>query len=331
MTILVALLVFFVVILFHEAGHFIAAKSVGIRVNEFSVGMGPALLQKKKGETIYSLRAVPLGGYCAMEGEDEDSDDPHSFSRALPWQRFVAVLAGPLMNLVVAYLCFALFLGLSGSPIPVVAKFSENSPAKSAGLLAGDRVTAIQGRPVDDAQDMIEAIQKGKGDALEVTVLRNNESKTFRVTPARQEDGRLILGFEMERQTDLFGAIVGGLTTAVETFFSLFGILWSLISGALSIDAVSGPIGVISMIGQAAQQGISSVLYLTGYISINLAFFNLLPIPALDGFTLLFIVIEKIRGRKLRPELEERIRLIGFSLLIALILFVSFKDVLKII
>ncbi|MDD7593618.1 MAG: RIP metalloprotease RseP [Peptoniphilaceae bacterium] len=330
MNIIVALIVFMIVILFHEGGHFFAAKKVGIRVNEFSVGMGPALWQTQKGETTYSLRALPLGGYCAMEGEEEDSDVEGSYSMALPWQRFLTVLAGPVMNLVIAYLCFALFLGLSGKPVPVVDSFSKNSPAAEVGMLPGDRITAINGQTVDTADEMTAAIQEaGKDDEIiAVTYLRDNETTTVRLRPQEQE-GRLYVGIVMQRKADPLGAITGGVSMLVDTFVSLFVIIGRLITGGLSADAISGPVGVISLIGQAASQGFTSVIYLTGYISVNLAFFNLLPIPALDGFTLLLIIIEKLRGKPLKQQVEERIKIVGFSLLMGLILFVSFKDVIR--
>lgn len=240
-----AIIVFLIVISFHEAGHFFAAKSVGIRVNEFSIGMGPAIWQKTKGETLYSLRIIPLGGYCAMEGEEEDSDEVGAFKNALPWQRFITVIAGAVMNLIIAWIAFSLFLIISG---------------RSAGVFSG-----------------------------------------------------LIDGFKLLWQT----------------FFSLFQILGQLFTGQISLDALSGPVGVVKIIGEAASQGFSVLLFLTAYISTNLGFFNLLPIPALDGFTLLLIIIEKIRGKALKTKTEERIKIAGFVLLMALILFVSVKDVIR--
>lgn len=330
MNIIVALIVFMIVILFHEAGHFLVAKKVGIRVNEFSVGMGPALWQKQKGETTYSLRALPLGGYCAMEGEEEDSDVEGSYSNALPWQRFLTVLAGPVMNLLIAYLCFALFLGISGKPVPVVDSFAEHSPAQEAGLLPGDRITAINGQSVDTADEMTEAIQEYGEERriLDVTYLRDNATTTVHLHPDQQE-GKFYVGIIMKRQADPLGAILGGFSMVGETFASLFVIIGQLITGALSTDAISGPVGVISLIGQAASKGVAQVIFLTGYISVNLAFFNLLPIPALDGFTLLLIAIEKLRGKPLDTKVEERIKVAGFALLMGLILFVSFKDIVR--
>lgn len=332
MTIIIALLVFLVVILFHEFGHFAAAKRVGIRVLEFSVGMGPALLQKQKGETMYSLRAFPLGGYCAMEGEDEESDDEASFMHAKPWQRFVTILAGPMMNFIIAYFCFMLFLGFQGIPVPVVESFPQSSPAREAGLLAGDRITAINGETVQGSEQLQALVQKygQKNKPLQVTVLRDNTSQTFGVRP-NHEQGKALIGISMARKTDFLAAVGAAWSMLWDTFFSLFGILQKLITGTLSINALSGPIGVVSLIGKAAQQGWMNVLFFTGYISLNLGFFNILPIPALDGFTLWLVVLEKLRGKPLSQKVESGIKIAGFALLMGLILFVSFKDVLRLI
>lgn len=330
MTIIFAILVFLIVIVFHEFGHFSIAKAVGIRVLEFSIGMGPALWQKEKGDTTYSLRALPLGGYCAMEGEEEDSDDEASFMNAKPYQRFLTILAGPVMNLLIAYLCFVLYLGIQGIAVPVVDSFPANSPAAEAGMMTGDRITAINADNVQSAENLIALLQKHgeKASTVQVTVLRENTSKTLVVKPQTQE-GRVMLGITMQRKSDFVAAIGMAWTMLWDTFFSLFGILHRLITGSLSINALSGPIGVVNMIGQAAQEGFSRLLFFTGYISLNLGFFNLLPIPALDGFTLWLIVLEKLRGKPLSMKVENGIKIAGFALLIGLILFVSFKDVLR--
>lgn len=330
MTLLVAILVFLVVILFHEGGHFSAAKSVGIRVNEFSVGMGPALWQKEKGETTYSLRAIPLGGYCAMEGEEEDSDAAGSFRAAKPWQRFLTVLAGPVMNLVVAYVCFALFIGMTGMPQPVIESVVPGSPAEVAGFAVDDRVIAIDQKPIktaDELSKMIAAAGANSG-TLSVTVERGDVRENITVKPD-VKDGQGSIGIRMQTIKDPLGAIVAGWTMLWTTFASLFDIIGRLISGAISMNALSGPIGVVSMIGQAAQKSFADVLFLTGYISVNLAFFNLIPIPALDGFTLLLILLEKLRGKPLKDTTEARIKIAGFAILMGLILFVSFKDVVR--
>ncbi len=332
MTIVIALIIFMLVVLLHEFGHFIVAKKSGIKVNEFSVGMGPALFQRKKGETVYSLRVLPLGGYCAMEGEDEESPDPASYDLASPSRRFFTILAGPLMNLLVAYVCFALFLGINGKPIAKVANFSEDSPLLAAGAKIGDEVTALNGDNVENYDDMINQLQKKGKDPLKVTIYRveNGQGKSIDLElKASENGGKYFLGFYADRESDFLYAIVGGFTTLVENFKLLFVIIGRLITGKLSMGAVSGPIGVVKMIGDAANQSFAYLVFLTGYISLNLGFFNLLPIPALDGSKLIFIAIEKIRGKAIKKETESKITMAGFAFLMGILVLVSIKDVVK--
>ncbi len=333
MTILAALVIFMLVVLMHEFGHFIVAKRSGIKVNEFSVGMGPALVQRKKGETLYSLRILPLGGYCAMEGEDEESPDPASYDLASPARRFLTILAGPLMNLLIAYICFALFLGINGKPIAKVANFSDNSPLMAAGGKIGDEVTALNGDNVDNYDDMIGQLQKKGKDPLKVTVYRveNGQGKSIDLElKASEDNGKYFLGFYADRETDFLYAIIGGFTTLIENLKLLFVVIGRLLTGKMSMGAVSGPIGVVKMIGDAAKQSFSYLIFLTGYISLNLGFFNLLPIPALDGSKLIFIAIEKIRGKAIKKETESKITMVGFAFLMGILLLVSVKDLVNI-
>ncbi len=329
MSIFVALIIFLLVVLFHEAGHFTVAKKVGIRVNEFSVGMGPSLWHRQKGETLYSLRAIPLGGYCAMEGEDDESEDPRSFDRAKPGKRFLTILAGPVMNLLIAYVCLALFLGIRGVPQPVVEAFTDNSALQEAGLQEGDRILAIDGQTTVSAQAIRDAVQKSEGKALELRYQRQGqEDKTVSVTPKKQGD-QYLLGFQFAQTKDFLSVVTAAFTTGLTLLGQLFQIIFRLLTGGLPLDAVSGPIGVVTVIGKAAKKGVTDLIFLTGYISLNLAFFNLLPIPGLDGSKLLFIVIEKLRGKPMKKSTEEKITLAGMVFLLGLIAIVSVKDVLR--
>lgn len=333
MTIIAALIIFMVVVLLHELGHFMMAKRAGIKVNEFSVGMGPALLQKQKGETIYSLRLLPLGGYCAMEGEDEESPDPASYELAKPGQKFLTILAGPMMNLIIAYICFAIFLGISGKPISRVGQFTDDSPLQAAGVVLGDDIKEVNGEKVENYDDLIRQIQEKGGKELNLTINRvsGENIKTINIEVlAKEQDGRYYLGFFAEREHDFLYAITGGFTTLVENFKLLFTIIGQLLTGKMSLSAVSGPIGVVRMIGDAAKQSFVSLIFLTGYISLNLGFFNLLPIPALDGSKLILIIIEKIRGKAINKETEAKITMAGFVVLMAILLLVSIKDIVNI-
>lgn len=328
LTILAAIAVFLIVVLFHELGHFVAAKLVGIKVNEFSVGMGPALVQKQSGETLYSVRLLPLGGYCAMEGEDEDSIDPRGYDQAKPWQRFITILAGPLMNLLIAIIFFTIFSYLSGAPNQEVASFPENSPLEEAGLEIGDKIVSINEIELQNHEHLQYMTAGSDGEELEVAYQKEDGSiQTVRIDPM-EVDGQYILGFTPGRQPiSLTQSLADGLSLTWATFTGLFTIIGMLFTGQLGLDAVSGPVGVVTQIGQVAASGLVPLLFFTAYISVNLAFFNLLPIPALDGSKLLLILVEKLRGRPMKKETEAKITIVGFMLLMGLILVVSIKDI----
>lgn len=325
--IIAAIVIFMLVVLFHEFGHFIMAKKQGIRVNEFSVGMGPAIFQKEKGETVYSLRAIPLGGFCAMEGEDEESSAEDSFDQASPLSRFLTILAGPVMNLIICYISFVLFLGMTGKPVPRILEFSEASHLPQQGMKVGDTITAINDRPVDSYKQLTDLIQESKGEEIKVTYLRDDATHDITAEPIREESGNYILGFIADRDQDLAYAFTGAFQEMVTLYGMFFVTIGKLITGQLSLASFSGPVGVVRIIGDAAQQGLAPLLYLTGYISLNLGFFNLLPIPALDGSKLVLILIEKLRGKPMNKETESKITIAGFIFLVGLIVLVSIKDV----
>lgn len=330
-SIISALIVFLLVVLFHELGHFLVAKAVNIKVNEFSIGMGPAITQSQKGETLYSLRAIPLGGYCAMEGEDEDSADPRGFDQAKPWQRFLTILAGPVMNILSAILLFSIYAAMLGQPVPIIDGFSETSVLLEAGLEEGDEITAINGVAVEGQDHLRSLVQEYGEDPISVDYVKVDGTSSTVNVQAQEQDGVYLIGFIAKTvSAGPIHAIQQGFSTTWTTFVQLFQILGMLFSGQLGIDAVSGPVGVISTIGVAASNGIMPLIFLTGYISVNLAFFNLLPIPALDGSKLLFIIIEKLRGKPVNKDLESKITMAGFAFLLGLIVLISVKDIITI-
>lgn len=329
LTIIAAIIIFLLLILFHEGGHFLAAKSVGIKVNEFAVGMGPQIWSKKTEETQYSLRALPIGGYCAMEGEEENSEDPRSFNNAKPWQRFVTILAGPVTNIIVAILTFAIYLWMVGAPSMTIDTVVADSPAMHAGIEPGDRIVSINGTPLHEFAEVQSTVQEAKSNPIDMTIVRDGQEQTVTVTPEQNETGTYVVGFTAALERSFLGGITGAVSMTFGFMVQLAQVLWQLITGQLSMNAVGGPVAVVSMIGQAASNGVQDALFLFGYISVNLAFFNLLPIPALDGSKLLLIIIEKIRGKALKPELENRIATIGFVFLLSLIFLVTIKDVIN--
>ena len=329
-TAIAAIFVFLLVVLLHELGHFTVAKMVGIKVNEFSIGMGPKLLQKEKGDTQYTLRLLPIGGYVKMEGEDENSEDPRSFSKVSPLARIAVVAAGAFMNFVLAIIVLTIVAFNTGVPTTTIGEIIQNSPAEINGIEPGDRIVEINGTKISDWNDITNLVSNSNADEeLEVKVLRNNIEQKLSVKPII-EDGRVIIGIIPSYEKSFSSAIKGGIENTILFVNLMFDFLKMLFQGKVSTNDLSGPIGVISEIGQAASMGISNVLFLLGFISVNLGFFNLLPIPALDGSRIVFLLIELVRGKPIDPDKENLIHTIGFVLLISLMLIVTYKDLIRI-
>lgn len=332
MRILLAVVLFLLLIVFHEFGHFIVAKKSGIKVNEFAVGMGPLIYSKEKGETTYSFRAIPIGGYCAMEGEDDESSDPRSFDNAPASKRFLTILAGPVANLIIAVLVFTIVGVIGGVVTTTVSDFIEDSPAQAAGIEKGDEILKINGQEIGDFTDISKVVNdfyKDKDFDKEITVLakRNGKDLDFAFKPKVEGENTYIGIIPARRTPGFFEAIGLGFKETGRNVKMIFTILGRLFTGKLAFGALSGPVGVLKELGNQAQNGLASLLYFLAYISVNLAVFNLLPIPALDGSKLLTSGIEIITGKKINKKLEEKITMVGFFILLGLILVVSIKDI----
>lgn len=326
MNVLIGLIMFMVIITLHELGHFIGAKASNIKVNEFSIGMGPAVLKKQKGETQYSLRALPIGGYVSMEGEDEESSDKRSFGNASPLARFITIFAGPFMNFVLAFVILLFVIGNRGVAKPVIGSFSENSPAQKAGMQVNDRIVKIDDEKINTFMDASRLISSSKGKELLVTYERNGVESTVKIKPVERE-GAYIIGFAPYISKSFSDVIAGAFNTCVYFTRLIWDSLKGLISGAFGLKDLSGPIGIIGNMGAYIEGGVYSLLNFAALISVNLGFFNLLPIPALDGSKLLFIIIEAIRRKPLNKKFEGYITAAGFILLLGLMLIVSIKDI----
>lgn len=332
MRILLAVVLFLLLIVFHEFGHFIVAKKSGIKVNEFAVGMGPLVYSKEKGETTYSFRAIPIGGYCAMEGEDDESSDPRSFDNAPASKRFLTILAGPVANLIIAVLVFTIVGVIGGVVTTTVSDFIDDSPAQAAGIEKGDEILKINGQKIGDFTDISKVVNdfyKDKDFDKEITVLakRNGKDLDFDFKPKVEGENTYIGIIPARRTPGFFEAIGLGFKETGRNVKMIFTILGRLFTGKLAFGALSGPVGVLKELGNQAQNGLASLLYFLAYISVNLAVFNLLPIPALDGSKLLTSGIEIITGKKINKKLEEKITMVGFFILLGLILVVSIKDI----
>lgn len=326
MTIIIGLLMFMFLILVHELGHFIVAKLSGIKVNEFSIGMGPNVYNKTKGETKYSIRALPLGGYVAMEGEDSESSDPRSYENAAPHKRFLTILAGPLMNYLTAFLLILIVLFMNGAPTNYIGQISDGSPAQTMGLENGDKIISIDDKPVNTFNDISLLINDSKGNPVNIKVERDGQQLVKTIEP-ELKDGVYLIGIIPSRTFNPLSLISEAVNQVISITILLWQTLRMLFTGLLGLSNLSGPIGVIQQAGAAASMGIASLLTFTALISINLGFFNLLPIPALDGSKLVLIIIEKIIGRPLNKKVEQTITIIGFFALMALIIIVSVKDI----
>ena len=332
--IIVALLVFMVVVVVHEFGHFIFAKRAKIKVNEFSVGMGPKIIGKQKGDTLYSIRALPLGGFCAMEGEDENEEEQDldfsergHFNGATIGGRILTIFAGPLFNFILAFVILFSLFAIRGHQTTTVESVKKNSVALKCGIQPGDKIIGIGDYEIKSWKDIHTSLSKLDKQETGVKVIRGN--KEIDILVKFENSGEKVLGVTSKLERSLLMSVKESLNTFFYFISSMFDILRQLFTGKVGVGQLSGPIGVVGAISSAASNGIYSLLYITASLSVNLGFINLLPIPALDGGRLVFLFIELILGRPVSRSKEGLIHTIGFIFLMGLILFVSFKDVIR--
>ena len=333
MTIIIALLLFGVIVLIHEFGHFILAKKNRVTVHEFAVGMGPKLFGVEKNGTLYSLRLLPIGGFCAMEGEDEDSDKPGSFGRKSILQRASIIFAGPFFNLVLAVIFLIPVFIYIGSPTTTIDQVIDNSPAQAANLQKGDTIKEINGQEITSWNEFTEVITTSEGKELNVVVDRDNKSVKLSITPEIGEDGTYKVGVTCLRNKNVINAIKESFVTTGQMIVQMVTFLKQMITGTVPggfSNSVAGPVGVISIVSDAAKTGFINLLYLGSIISLNLGIINLVPFPALDGGRLFLLLIEALRGgKKINPDKEAMINMIGFCALMAFMVFITYSDVTK--
>ena len=330
---LLAVLMFLVLILIHEFGHFIAAKADGVRVNEFAIGFGPKLLRWQWGETVYKINLIPFGGYCAMEGEEEASEDSRAFCNKKAWRRAIVIVAGAVFNLILGFVIIgATLLPKDRFATTQVAAFAENAISDESGLMVGDEIIEVNGRRVFTTIDMGYAFTGIEGDTIDLTVLRGG-SEVFLDNvkfKTEQVDGINVIShdFWVAPQEKTVGSF---LSQTFKTGLSYGRVVWfslvDLVTGKYGISAVSGPVGVTEVIGSAAKQSISNLWPIMALITINLGIFNLLPLPALDGGRLIFILIEMIFRKKVPEKYESWVHAAGFALLIGFMLLITAKDI----
>jgi regulator of sigma E protease len=339
MTLALGILAFFLIlatlILVHELGHFVFAKSMGVRVDEFGLGFPPRLKAWRRGQTTYSLNIIPLGGFVRMLGENGETDRPDSFGAKAPWQRLLILLAGPGMNLLLA-LAIYFFTFVSGTPkgLTIVTQVQPGSPAALAGLNVGDRISAVNGISVKYFDDLVGVVDARAGRRVTLVVQRGHSSITTQVVPRLNpppNQGRL--GVELGKTVTVSYAPATALSLSFDSVGTLIASV-PLIPQALSQShgsGVSGPIGIAhittSVVGAEPRQGPGIILQWMALLSATLGVLNLLPIPALDGGRIFFVLVSWARRRNLDPEVEGLMHMVGMAALLTLILFVSYQDI----
>ncbi|WP_058485190.1 RIP metalloprotease RseP [Defluviitalea phaphyphila] len=343
MNILIALLVFGIIVLIHEFGHYIVAKKSGIKVEEFAIGMGPKLISKQYGETLYSIRIFPIGGFCKMLGEDEGVQDERAFSNKSVLTRIAVIAAGPIMNLLLAFIIILFFVISGGFLTTVVNQVAPNTPAEQADIRIGDKIVAIDGKKINIKEEISYILEKTKDQSIEVTILRDGNKIKKEIKPMLDEEtGRWMLGigFEFkEGKENILESIAQSFWNVIFLVKLVIVGFFQIITGQVGADKIAGPVGVIEMIGESYEIGlktsiimaIQNVMYLAALISANLGVINLLPIPALDGGRLLFLIIEGLRGKPISVEKEGLIHFIGFVLLMVFMVFILYNDLSKLV
>lgn len=336
LTIILAILVFCLLITAHEFGHFITAKMFGVTVHEFAIGMGPAIFKKQGRETLYSVRAIPIGGFCKMEGEDEQSENEGAFNNKNRLQKIIILAAGAFMNLVTGFLIFVIIMFQSQQiRISKVEDVMENYPAYGV-LQPGDEITKVNGVRVYTNSELGTEISRNGENEATLTVKRGSEIKNINLTPKKDEKGQLLVGIKTAAKDLNVGNRFFYAYRNTQSFAKLILVsVGDLVTGKVGLNNLSGPAGIVQEIGNAAQtsqQQQSAIPFLTfiAFITINLGVFNLLPIPALDGGRIFFVLVSAVIRRDIPPEKEGIVHFIGLILLFGLIIYATGNDLTRI-
>lgn len=348
--ILIAILIFGIIVIIHEFGHFFFAKLFKVKVNEFAVGFGPAIFKRTKGETQYSLRVIPFGGFCAMEGEDEESNDPRAFHSKKVWQRIIIVAAGAINNLILGFLLVAIMLSMNGQFLTTHVRgfYDKEAPSYQSGLMPEDEILSVDGRRVYCASDLSYMMMISTDNTLDMEVRRNGEKIILQdVTFATREmDGKKYIAVDFgvyQEEVTLKKPLSFVKNTFKETF-STGRVVWmslkDLIGGRFGMNELMGPVGVVDTVGDTVSQAVSSenksvdfsyLFYMMAMITINLGIVNLLPLPALDGGRLMFMLFELIFRKPVPAKYEGWVHAVGFALLMILIVIVTGNDILRLV
>lgn len=341
MKIIIAILIFSLLIIFHELGHFLLAKKNGIRVNEFCLGLGPTVVGFTKGETKYSLHLLPFGGACMMEGEDAESDDERAFGKKSVWARISVVAAGPIFNFIMALVFSIILMGCVGYDKPILSGVMEGYPAEEAGIEAGDTIVKLNHKSIHFWREINFYLYSHPGEELKVTYERDGERYETILTPKYdEENGAYYAGFYgggEKTKGNVIETLQYGVYYVKYWIDVTFESLKMLVTGQVGVQDMSGPVGIVKTIGDTYEQSKASgvfyifvnMLNISILLSANLGVMNLLPIPALDGGRLVFLIIEAIRGKKIDPDKEGMVHFIGMACLMLLMVVVMFSDIRK--
>lgn len=340
---LVAILFFGLLISIHELGHFTFAKLFKVKVNEFALGMGPAIFKKKKGETTYALRLLPIGGYVSMEGEDAESTDKNAFNRKKVWQKFIIVAAGAVMNLILGVVIVATCLAMDDLVgTTQIISFEENAISQQTGLKAGDTLLEIDGRKVFSDMDISFLMSRSDDGVFDMVVRRDGEKVelsgvTFKT---EKQDGYTLITYDfiiLGKEPTVFNVVGNAFKQTASIGRLVWLSLFDLVTGKFGLSDLSGPVGTVNIIADVTSSAVESranlisALTLMAFVSINIGIFNLLPLPALDGGRLFFLVVEGIRRKPINPKYEGYVHGAGLALLLLLMVVITFNDIVNLI
>lgn len=338
-----ALLFFGVIIMIHECGHFACAKLFKVKVNEFSLGMGPALFKRKKGDTLYAVRLFPIGGYVAMEGEDDASEDDRAFNKKPVWQKMIIVVAGALMNLILGFILMVLLLTTSTDLIGTntIKEFYPDAVSSQYGLQAGDRFLEIDGHHVWSELDLSFLMSRSQDGVFDFVVERDGEKVTLNDVhfATEQQNGVTLIQYDfiiIGEQPGFLNIVKNAFTQSASIVRMVWLSVFDLVTGRYGMSELAGPVGTVDIIADVTAQAVSSgsltnLLTIMAFITINVGVANLLPLPALDGGRFLFLAIEAVRRKPVNPKYEGYVHAAGLVLLLLLMVVVTYNDIARIV
>lgn len=338
MGIILAIIIFSFIVFFHEFGHFILAKKNGIDVEEFAIGMGPALCSKEYKGTKYAIRLFPIGGYCAMGEDEAATDSPNNFNNKSVWARIYVIAAGPIFNFILAFVFAVILTAMVGYDPPVVREVEQGYPAAEAGIQKGDTIVKMGNKKINIYREISIYNQFHQGEDVEITYIHDGKKQTVTLTPKMDEESgytRIGITGSGNTKANIFTSIQYGVYEVKFWICTTLESLKMLITGQIGADQLSGPVGIVSVVDNTYQQSksyglfivIAQMLNIAILLSANLGVMNLLPLPALDGGRLVFLFVEAIRRKRIPPEKEGYVHLVGIALLMVLMVFVMFNDI----